>query len=378
MSAASLSSKFSEVFGRPAEVCASAPGRANIMGEHVDYNDGMVLPFAIGFRTTVWAAKRSDSKLRIASLQKPGEVREYDLGALAPQEDWSDYAAGVAKVLGVETGLDLLIDGQVPTGAGLSSSAALECATAVALNELLDLGRQPLDLALAAQAAENGFVGMPCGLMDQAVSMLATDAHALLFDCRSLETEQIPLELEQAGLSFLVTDTRAHHALVDGGYATRRASCEAVAAALGVKALRDVSLETLRGHEAELDGVSFRRALHIVTDIARVDSAVAALRAGDFELLGRLLNESHASLRDDFEISCPELDVAVESAVAVGALGSRMIGGGFGGSAIALVPTALLPAARQSITEAFAASGFTEPRFFVATAAQGARLEALA
>lgn len=373
-----VAASFRDAFGTEPEVVASAPGRVNIIGEHIDYNDGWVLPFAIDFRTQVLLRRRDDHIIRLASGIRSGEVLTADGRNLARTGKWIDYPLGVVRELGVESGLDIYVKGDVPTGAGLSSSAALECATASGLNLLFHLGRKRVELALAAQRAENEFVGMPCGIMDQAVSMLATADHALLLDCRSLQTTQIPLNLEAADLRILVIDTRAKHALVDGGYAARRESCEQVAAALQVPALRDIDLNQLLAASSKLDETGFRRARHAVTEMERVHQCVAALEAADFNRVGELLDASHASLRDDYEVSCPELDVAQAAAVAVGALGARMVGGGFGGSAIALVHTGLIPAVKQAVREAYAASGFTPPRFFVARPAAGARAEWLA
>jgi galactokinase len=285
---------------------------------------------------------------------------------------------GVLRELDVPRGVDVYVYGEVPNGAGLSSSAALECAVAVAANALFGLGLGGVELALAAQRAENNFVGVPCGIMDQAVSMLAVADHAVLIDCRSLAVEQVPLGLAAADLALLVIDTRAHHELVDGGYAARRSACESAVSMLGVPSMREVDMRLIEVKAAVLGDERFRRSRHAVSEIARVHSAVSALQAGDWVELGRLLNQSHASLRDDYEVSCAELDVAVESAVAVGALGARMVGGGFGGSAVALVRVGLIDQVRTAVQQAYAAAGFKEPRFFAARAADGARLERVA
>lgn len=372
-----LLEQFEATFGVPAEVDASAPGRVNIIGEHIDYSDGWVLPFAIDYRTRVLIRRRNDDLVQIASKQRPGQILRYTATELLPINDWADYVAGVLYALDVNVGCDILVDGQVPVGAGLSSSAALECAVAIGLNQLLHLGFTGAELARAAQQAENKFVGMPCGIMDQAVSVLAEPGHAVLLDCRSLETTQIPLRLHAAGLVLLVIDTQAHHALVDGGYAARRASCEAVAARFGVAALRDASLAQLQANRSLLDDVSYRRALHALTEMDRVHEAVAALRNDDYEALGRLLTESHESLRDDYNVSCAELDTAVAAALAAGALGARMVGGGFGGSAIALLRQDQVAEVEAAVAAAFSANGFTAPRFFVAETSGGAHAELL-
>jgi galactokinase len=368
-------SEFANLFGAAPEVWASAPGRVNIIGEHIDYSDGWVLPFAINYRTNVLVRRREDSLVRLASGQQAKEIYTFDLASLRQSKKWVDYPLGVISELRIPTGVDIFILGDVPNGAGLSSSAALECATALALNEVFKLGHSAKDLALLAQRAENNFVGMPCGIMDQAVSMLATADNALLLDCRTLETTQIPLDLAAADLSLLVIDTRAKHSLVDGGYAARRADCDAAVSALGIPSMREASIELLAQNHIILGSERFNRARHAVTEIARVHGAVAALQSSDFVRLGELMNQSHASLRDDYTVSCPELDAAVDTAVAAGALGARMVGGGFGGSAIALAKTGLIPQLKTAITEAYAASGFAEPRFFIATPAAGARIE---
>lgn len=369
-----LADAFSSRLGESAEVWASAPGRVNIIGEHIDYSEGWVLPFAIDYRTNVLLRRRDDSLVRLASGD--GTLVELQLSD-GPTRRWTDYVIGVLQELEVPSGVDVYVYGEVPNGAGLSSSAALECAVAVAANELFSLGHDAVELARAAQRAENNFVGVPCGIMDQAVSMLAIAEHAVLLDCRSLEIEQVAFGLAAADLALLVIDTRAHHELVDGGYAVRRSACESAVELLGVPSMREADLRLLEVNAGLLGDERFRRSRHAVTEIARVHEAVAAISASDWSRLGRLLNESHASLRDDYEVSCAELDAAVEAAVAVGALGARMVGGGFGGSAIALVRVGLLEQVRTAVQAAYAAAGFMEPRFFVARPADGARLERL-
>lgn len=365
---------FLETYGAEAEVHTSAPGRVNIIGEHTDYSDGWVLPFAIDFRTEVMLRRRDDDTVVIASAQRPGQTIKYQSTDLLPANSWADYVAGVLFALEIKVGLEILVDGNVPNGAGLSSSAALECAVALACDELFNLHKSRTELALVCQRAENQFVGMPCGIMDQSVSLLAENEHALLLDTRTMETTQIPFNLDGHGLALLVIDTRAHHALVDGGYATRRASIEKVAAGLGVTALRDATLSQLEDQRSTFNDDDFRRARHVITENLRVHSAVEALERDDYDALGRLINESHYSLRDDLTVSCPESDVAAEAAVLAGAIGSRMIGGGFGGSVIALARKSELGQIRTAVSDAFAASGFGTPRFFVATPAPGAKV----
>jgi galactokinase len=370
----SLSDNFEALYGHLPQVIAEAPGRVNLIGEHIDYSDGYVLPFAIADRTHAAISQRNDSLVRIASRQRKDALFAIDLADVKPGSsgEWEKYVLGVIWSLDITTGLDILIDGSVPAGAGLSSSAALECSVAIALNLLFDLGKSQADLARATQRAENDYVGMPCGIMDQSVSLMAQAGAALLLDCRDLTTQTIPFNVADHGLELLIIDTQAHHALVDGGYAERRASCESVVAKLGVRSMRELRLESLNDARQELTPTEFVRARHAVTEIARVQSAVEALRASDFTTLGQLLNGSHNSLRDDYTVSCPELDIAVQASLDAGALGARMVGGGFGGSAIALIKAEDSKETRSSISEAFAENGFKAPRFFTSQPSQGA------
>jgi len=376
---ASISQNFEQLFGRPAEVISEAPGRVNLIGEHIDYSEGFVLPFAIADRTHAAIARREDGKIQIASQQRRNRIFSISIDRVKPGSagDWEKYVLGVIWSLGVHQGLDILIDGSVPAGAGLSSSAALECSVAVALNELLCLDKSLEELARATQKAENDYVGMPCGIMDQSVSLMGKAGSALLLDCRDLSTESVPFNVADAGLELLIIDTQAHHALVDGGYAERRASCESAAQKLGVKSMRDLSLEKLETDRDKLTETEFKRARHAVTEIARVLASVEALGNSDFSALGQLINASHVSLRDDYTVSCSELDVAVDAAIAAGALGSRMVGGGFGGSAIALIQASDVEKTKQAVTEAFAKNGYKRPRFFTSLPSAGASAQLL-
>ena len=371
-----LASKFQEVFGTPPDIIASAPGRVNLIGEHVDFLDGFVLPFAISDATTVAIAKNSSNKIRCASIQKKGVVSTIDCANIAPKsgEAWARYPIGVLWSLGIETGIDILVDGQVPLGAGLSSSAALECAVATAINELFNLGLTLPELARAAQRAENIYVGMPCGIMDQSVSLMATEGNALLLDTRDLSIEQIPFNIAPLGLELLVIDTQVHHALVDGGYAERRASCEKAIADLGITSLRDISITEFVARKPELDEKTYLRAFHGVTEMQRVLDAVALLKAGDFVGFGEIVTAAHISLRDNYTVSCPELNLAVDTALKFGALGSRMIGGGFGGSAIALIKAKDSELIKSEIKSGFMKARFKSPRFFSALPSAGARI----
>jgi len=377
---ATIGENFLTLFGTTPEIVAAAPGRVNLVGEHVDFLDGFVLPFAIEAVTTVAIARRSDPKIRITSSQQTSELITVNMADLAPMtgEAWTRYPIGViwamSELLNFNGGFDILIDGNVPLGAGLSSSAALECAVATALNELFGLNISQPDLARIAQKAENVYVGMPCGIMDQSVSIMGEKGSALLLDCRDLSTKHIPFNISPLGLELLVIDTQVHHELTDGGYGERRASCEKAVAVLGITSLRDISVADFVARASELDQTTYIRAFHGVTEMKRVLDGVAALTTGDFKEFGAIITASHNSLRDNYTVSCPELDVAVETALNLGALGSRMIGGGYGGSAIALIRAEQTEEIKKAIASAFAAAGFLSPRFFTSLPSAGARV----
>ncbi|CAN2185743.1 GalK Galactokinase [Candidatus Nanopelagicaceae bacterium] len=370
----SISHEFQTLFGHLPEVTSEAPGRVNLIGEHIDYSEGFVLPFAIANRTHAAISRSSDGLVRVSSHQRRNNIFSISISDVKPgsKGDWEKYVLGVIWSLGITEGLNILVDGNVPAGAGLSSSASLECAVAVGLNTLLNLGLSEKELARATQRAENEYVGMPCGIMDQSVSIMGKAGSALLIDCRDLSTESIPFSVADAGLELLIIDTQAHHALVDGGYAERRASCESAAVKLGVKSMRELTMEHLLAEKDTLSEVEFIRARHAVSEISRVLATVESLKGGDFEEVGALINQSHNSLRDDYAVSCPELDLAVEAARSAGALGSRMVGGGFGGSAIALLRVKDVDKARTAIAEAFSNQGFKKPRFFTSLPSAGA------
>jgi galactokinase len=371
---ASIARTFEELYGRKPEVIAEAPGRVNLIGEHIDYSEGFVLPFAIADRAYAAIASREDGLVRVASHQRKEKIFTIDINDVKPgsKGEWEKYVLGVIWSLGLTSGVDILVDGSVPAGAGLSSSAALECSVAVGLNTLFNLNKSKEDLARATQKAENDYVGVPCGIMDQSVSLMAQAGAALLLDCRDLSTETVPFNVADAGLELLIIDTQAHHALVDGGYAERRAACESVAAKLEIPSMRHLTLASLEANREKLTPTEFIRARHAVTEIARVLDAVTALRASDFVSLGKLINESHISLRDDYAVSCPELDVAVDASLAAGAMGARMVGGGFGGSAIALIKASDVQQTRDAVTAAFESNGFKKPRFFTSLPSAGA------
>ncbi|MEU4846130.1 galactokinase [Streptomyces gilvosporeus] len=384
---------FRAVYGAAPEGLWAAPGRVNLIGEHTDYNDGFVLPLALPHTTVAAASARPDGMLRLHSGGADGgivELRTDDLRP-APGAGWAAYPAGIVWALR-EAGLpvggaDVHYESTVPTGAGLSSSAALEVVTALALNDLYGLGLDRPRLARLAQRAENAFVGVPVGIMDQTAAACCTEGHALFLDARDLTRRQVPFDLAAEGLQLLVVDTCVQHELGDGAYAQRRAGCESGARALGVRALRDVPYAHLPEALARLDdepgtgpapapgtGPAVRDLVrHIVTENHRVEEVIARLDAGEIRAIGPLLTAGHASLRDDFAISCAELDLAVDTALAAGALGARMTGGGFGGSALVLAERTAAEHIGTAVTKAFAAAGHIAPRIFPAVPSAGAR-----
>ncbi len=369
---------FAECYGAEPSGVWHAPGRVNLIGEHTDYNDGFVLPFALRQGVRAAASRRDDGVFELRSRQAPEAPATVPAGALAPgtPSGWAAYPAGVAWVL-LEAGCpvggaSIAIDADLERGAALSSSAALECAAALALTELYGLSVPRPELAALARRAENEFVGVPSGIMDQSASLLCEQGHALLLDCRSGESSPVPLDLAGFGLVLLVVDTRVRHALSDGRYAERRRSCEEAARALGVPSLRDIT-DDPGAVERLQDPVLRRRARHVVTENARVLQTAGLLRAGLAASCGPLLTASHASLRDDFEVSWPQADATVEAAAAGGALGARMTGGGFGGSVIALAEAASGGDVRASVDEAFAGHGWKPPRYLEALPSAGAR-----
>lgn len=322
-----------------------APGRVNLIGEHTDYNDGFVMPAALEQATWVAAAGRNDATVRVHS-EMTGQTAEFDLDEPdpRPRRDWTDYVRGVATVLSRGghrlVGADLLIASDVPVGAGLSSSAAIEVSSGYALLRIAEIEIDLTELALACQSAENQFVGMRCGIMDQLIACKGVAGHALLIDCRSLETRPVPIDRRA---QLMICNTMVRHKLAGSEYNRRRRDCEEGVSILansvpGIRALRDVSLEVLDRHRALLTEVVYRRCRHVITENGRVTAAAGALAAGDLRRCGRLMADLHASLRDDYEVSCRELDLIVEIASRVpGAFGARMTGGGFGGSAVAMV-----------------------------------------
>ena len=366
---------FAERFGTEPEGVWAAPGRVNVIGEHTDYNDGFVLPVALPHTTRAAVGRRTDGRVALASLQGDGAVVELALADLAPgrPDGWAGYPAGVVDGLRdlLAGGVSVLVDTDVPVGAGLSSSAALTCSVALALSDLVAPHLTRADLVELARRSENDFVGAPTGILDQSASLLCEAGHALFLDTRSRTTEQVPLDLAAAGLELLVVDTGTSHTHAHGGYGDRRRECEEAAARLGVPALRDVP--DVAALAALDDDVLRRRARHIVTENARVLEIVRVLRgAADPRSIGPVLSEGHASLRDDFEISTPELDACVDAALAAGAHGARMVGGGFGGSAVVLVDRDRAGAIAEAVRYRFARAGYNAPRTFDVVPSAGA------
>jgi len=370
---------FESGFGTAPAITVQAPGRVNLIGEHTDYNDGLVLPCAIDYRTVIAAREREDRSVRVLALDYEGALDAFSLDAPIERRDdamWANYVRGVVRELlrrGLPLrGMDLAISGDVPQGAGLSSSASLTvavCRLFATLPGLEDLS--PIDMALVAQHSENDFVGTQCGNMDQIISSCGVEGNALLIDCRSLETRPVPIPADAA---IMILHSHVKRGLVDSEYNTRRKQCEEAARHFGVAALRDLDLATLQAREAELDPVTFRRARHVITENARVEGAAAALAAGDLARLGRLMAESHVSMRDDFEITVPPIDrlVDIVGAVVKEAGGVRMTGGGFGGCIVAVVPQALVEPVREAVLRDYRAPGGEQSTIYVCRAAAGA------
>ncbi|WP_445395158.1 galactokinase [Streptomyces sp. LE64] len=382
-----LTHAFERLYGRaPAGVWA-APGRVNLIGEYTDFNEGFVMPLALPHTVVLAAAPRTDGVLRLHSANAPDPAAVVDLRTadLAPGAGagWTAYPAGVLWALAdaghpaVLAGADLHLESTVPTGAGLSSSAALEVATAVALDEVYGLGLDRPALARLAQRAENAYVGVPCGIMDQMASACGAAGHVLHLDCRDLGVRPIPFDPAAHGLRLLVVDTGVQHALGDGAYAERRAGCERGARELGVPHLRDVPHEALPDALARLGDERLRRYVrHVVEEdhrVGRVADLLAESTPEALRAVGPVLTAGHRSLRDDLRVSCPELDLVVSTANAAGALGARMTGGGFGGSAVVLTDAAEAPRVAEAVRTAFARAGFAPPTTFDATPSEGAR-----
>ena len=374
-----VTASFRNAFGVEPTCIVQAPGRVNLIGEHTDYNDGFVLPCAIDFHTLIAARSRDDLTVRVVASDYGDALDEFRLDApITPRPDalWANYVRGVVKML-LERGeplrgVDLAISGNVPQGAGLSSSASLEVATGQIFKSIQGLTElSATDLALIGQRAENQFVGVNCGIMDQLISARGEAGHALLIDCRTLDARPVPMP---RGLAVMIVHSRVKRGLVESEYNTRRAQCEAAARHYGVKALRDVDLAALQRGASGLDGVTLRRARHVVTENQRTLDAADALAAGDLERLGALMAESHASMRDDFEITVPAIDQLVAIAQqAIGAAGgARMTGGGFGGCIVAVLPETMVATARAAIEANYRAPSGEAATIYVCRASAGA------
>ena len=376
MNAQTISAQFTARFGRPPRFVIRAPGRVNLIGEHTDYNDGFVLPLAIDRAVWIALAPRDDRRV-VACSTEFQQTAEFHLDRFSNDKaGWIEYIKGVAWSLHEAgyalTGWEGVVAGDVPQGAGLSSSAALEMATARAFSALADWSWDATVMAKLGQRAENRWVGVNCGIMDQLISAAGQAGHALLIDCRSLAIEPVPLP---PGVAVVVLDTATRRGLVDSEYNTRRKQCEAAAAQFGVRALRDVSPEVFQSRAGELDEMTRRRARHVVTENARTVAAAQAMRRGDAKALGALFGESHASLRDDFEVSSPALDAIVACAEAHPACwGARMTGAGFGGCAVAAVKLDASDDFVATVTAAYRQKTNLEPALYVCRATAGAEI----
>ncbi|MBU9847860.1 galactokinase [Rahnella ecdela] len=371
---------FADIFGYPATITIKAPGRVNLIGEHTDYNDGFVLPCAIDYETVIACAQRNDRTIRVIAADYDNDEDSFSLDEPILHTDahpWANYVRGVVKHLMLRnkdfSGADMVISGNVPQGAGLSSSASLEVAVGQALKSLYDLPLDGVALALNGQEAENQFVGCNCGIMDQLISALGKENHSLLIDCRSLETRAVSMP-ESAAV--VIINSNVKRGLVDSEYNARREQCEVAARFFGVKALRDVDPALFFSIQDELDPVVARRARHVITENDRTLAAADALASGDLKRMGELMAESHASMRDDFEITVPQIDKLVEIVKEVigDKGGVRMTGGGFGGCIVALVPQDMVEKVRQAVEQQYHAHSGLKETFYVCTASQGASI----
>lgn len=371
---------FAEKFGYPARLTVQAPGRVNLIGEHTDYNDGFVLPCAINYRTVISAAPRNDPVVRVIAADYHNQADEFSLAAPINRhktQPWSNYTRGVIHSLQQRgchfAGADLVISGDVPQGAGLSSSASLEVALGTAFSQLWHLPLDGAQIALSGQQAENQFVGCNCGIMDQLISALGQQGSALLIDCRSLATRAVAIP---DGIAVVIINSNVKRTLVDSAYNTRRQQCATGARFFRQPALRDVSLEQFNAAADKLEPVVAKRVRHVLSENARTLAAARALEAGDLPLMGQLMAQSHASMRDDFDITVAQIDTLVDIVkTAIGNQGGvRMTGGGFGGCVVALAPEALVPEVRQAVASQYQAKTGIQESFWVCTPSQGAGL----
>ncbi|HPC61428.1 MAG TPA: galactokinase [Verrucomicrobiota bacterium] len=377
-----VAERFTQTYGRPPRWIAAAPGRVNVIGEHTDYNDGFVFPMAIDRYTVIAAAPAGEAPARVQLRSTVGNgPASIDLAQPlkpAPKGTWYNYPLGVLAgfaARGVKVpGFDALIHSTVPLGGGLSSSAALEVSTATLLETITGHKLDPVEKALLCQKAEHEYAGMPCGIMDQFISVMGRPDHLLLLDCRSRQTELVPMT--DGAVELLITNTNVKHELTGGEYAKRRAQCEAAAKSLGVASLRDATAAQLEAAAGKTDPVAFRRARHVIGEIERTLQAAKAVRASNWAKVGELMYASHASLRDDYEVSCPELDAVVEIAQGIGPAGGvygcRMTGGGFGGCTVALVRAESVQAIADRIAADYEKRTGIKPSLFVSRPAAGA------
>ncbi|PME66643.1 galactokinase [Vibrio lentus] len=375
-----VKASFEQVLGYRATHIVQAPGRVNLIGEHTDYNDGFVLPCAINYQTVVAAAKRDDNIVRVVSVDYDNAVDEFDITQeITFQQDkmWANYIRGVVKCLmgrGFEfKGADISVTGNVPQGAGLSSSAALEVVIGQTFKVLYNLEISQAEVALNGQQAENEFVGCNCGIMDQMISAEGRANHAMLLDCRSLETQAVSMPEDMA---VVIINSNKKRGLVDSEYNTRREQCEEAARIFGVPALRDVTIEQFNAKASELDEMVAKRARHVITENDRTVEAAQALRTHDMKRMGELMAESHASMRDDFEITVKEVDTLVDMVKdVIGDQGGvRMTGGGFGGCIVALVPPALVDEIKTTVEQKYQAATGLKESIYVCQAKDGASL----
>ncbi|KNC93785.1 galactokinase [Trabulsiella odontotermitis] len=371
-------SLFAEKFGYPATHVIQAPGRVNLIGEHTDYNDGFVLPCAIDYQTVISCATRNDRTVRVIAADYDNQIDEFSLDAPIVTHDsqqWSNYVRGVVKHLQKRDrnfgGVDMVISGNVPQGAGLSSSASLEVAVGTVIQQLYHLPLDGTQIALNGQEAENQFVGCNCGIMDQLISALGKKDHALLIDCRSLGNKAVSMP---KGVAVVIINSNFKRTLVGSEYNTRRQQCETGARFFQQPALRDVTLAQFNAVANELDPLVAKRVRHVLTENARTVEAADALEKGDLQRMGKLMAESHASMRDDFEITVPQIDTLVEIVkAAIGDKGGvRMTGGGFGGCVVALVPEDLVGTVQQAVAAQYEAKTGIKETFYVCKPSQGA------
>ncbi|ECC1505904.1 galactokinase [Salmonella enterica subsp. houtenae] len=369
---------FAEIFSYPATHTIQAPGRVNLIGEHTDYNDGFVLPCAIDYQTVISCAARNDRTVRVIAADYDNQVDEFSLDApivTHNSQQWSTYVRGVVKHLQQRNntfgGVDMVISGNVPQGAGLSSSASLEVAVGTVFQQLYHLPLDGAQIALNGQEAENQFVGCNCGIMDQLISALGKKDHALLIDCRTLGTKAVSMP---KGVAVVIINSNFKRTLVGSEYNTRREQCETGARFFQQPALRDVSLEAFNAVASKLDPVVAKRVRHVLSENARAVEAAGALEKGDLHRMGQLMAESHASMRDDFEITVPQIDTLVDIVKAtIGDKGGvRMTGGGFGGCVVALIPEDRVPAVQQAVAQQYEAKTGIKETFYVCKPSQGA------